>query len=539
MGLGPIVKFVAKGLFSALDTEVGAPTARSLAGNAQNDLDPTLFYSANPIKRGLGMGIGMLKTGYSAGREQLDPRLLKMRETTGISDRTKTQVDNQLDKLDMIRSDMKADDVFTQKVGNRRTKDLTKEEKELRKEYLKQEKNPSKIISGQMLYQTLANKQQGVPNPILDEMLPENFLGSGMLIDANGNINVEDFIKIKNFKGWETEGKLGEGRMKTMLDKILKVNEPAIPKGKPLQYYVRQDAASDATGNMVFEMQSAPRMKQIGKILQDRGTLFDNVDDMANYLRKELETNPKYVTKKPKTNRFGLPVYRKDKKGNRIMETEDKQIGVGGSWEVRDGAIWFDDSFKSSDYSLGGVNVMNFLEVDGTRGSMISDINDIAGMAMPSGDNAMTLSLPKLANMYVKKDQNQTQAQYNKKVEETLKRLGAKTKAKQKQQGKNKQTAERKEQLREGRIKEEQRARVEAIIPREVSERGTKYSDAYIDLINNYRAGTLSVAQTKVARDIQALDIKFEDLTMKDWMKYLAKIGVVGGGAIALTRGED
>jgi hypothetical protein len=182
---------------------------------------------------------------------------------------------------------------------------------------------------------------------------------------------------------------------------------------------------------------------------------------------------------------------------------------------------------------------MNFLEVDGTRGSMISDINDIAGMAMPSGDNAMTLSLPKLANMYVKKDQNQTQAQYNKKVEETLKRLGAKTKAKQKQQGKNKQTAERKEQLREGRIKEEQRARVEAIIPREVSERGTKYSDAYIDLINNYRAGTLSVAQTKVARDIQALDIKFEDLTMKDWMKYLAKIGVVGGGAIALTRGED
>ncbi len=539
MGLGPIVKFVGKGLFSALDTEVGAPTARSLAGNAQNDLDPTLFYSPNPIKRGLGMGIGMLKTGYSAGREQLDPRLLKMRETTGISDRTKTQVDSQLDKLDMIRSDMKNDDVFTQKVGNRRTKDLTKEEKELRKEYLKQEKGPSKTIMGQMLYQTLANKQQGVPNPILDEMLPENFLGSGMLIDANGNINVEDFIKIKNFKGWETEGKLGEGRMKTMLDKILKVNEPAIPKGKPLQYYVRQDAASDATGNMVFEMQSAPRMKQIGKILKDRGTLFDNVDDMANYLRKELETNPKYVTKKPKTNRFGLPVYRKDKKGNRIMETEDKQIGVGGSWEVRDGAIWFDDSFKSSDYSLGGVNVMNFLEVDGTRGSMISDINDIAGMAMPSGDNAMTLSLPKLANMYVKKDQSQTQAQYNKKVEETLKRLGAKTKAKQQQQGKNKQTAERKEQLREGRVKEEQRSRVEAILPREASERGTKYSDAYTDLINNYRAGTLSVAQTKVARDIQALDIKFEDLTMKDWMKYLAKIGVVGGGAMALTRGED
>jgi len=57
--------------------------------------------------------------------------------------------------------------------------------------------------------------------------------------------------------------------------------------------------------------------------------------------------------------------------------------------------------------------------------------------------------------------------------------------------------------------------------------------------MNNYRAGTLSVAQTKVARDIQALDIKFEDLTMKDWMKYLAKIGVVGGGVVALNRGEN
>ena len=46
-----------------------------------------------------------------------------------------------------------------------------------------------------------------------------------------------------------------------------------------------------------------------------------------------------------------------------------------------------------------------------------------------------------------------------------------------------------------------------ATIPREASERGTKYSDAYKDLMNDYRAGTLSVAQTKVARDIQATDL--------------------------------
>jgi len=532
MGLGPIIKGVAKGLFKVLDTEAGAPVARSLAGNAQNDLGAGLFYSTNPIKQGLGMGIGMLKTGYSAGRELLDPRLLKMRETTGISDRTQTQVSNQLDKLDMIRRDMKADNVF------RPSKELTNEEKKLKKQYTDQEKGPSKTIAGQMLYQTLANKQQKVPNPILDEMLPENFLGNGMLIDANGNINVEDFVKIKNFKGWETEGKFGEGRMKTMLDKILKVSEPALPKGKPLQYFVRQDAASDASANLVFEMGKGSRMRAIAKILQQRDGLFDSVDDMAKYIRKELETNPKWVTQETVKNKAGLPKFRKDKNGNRIEVKEPKQIGVGGSWEVRDGAIWFDDSFKSSDYSLGGVNVMNFLEVDGTRGSMLSDINDIAGIPMPSGDNAMTLSLPKVANMYVNKG-NLSPAKYKAKVEETLMRMGAKAKVAQKQPRKNKQTDERKEQLRPERLEEEKMARVEAIIPREASERGTKYSDAYRDLMNNYRAGTLSVAQTKVARDIQALDIKFEDLTMKDWMKYLAKIGVVGGGTIALTRGDN
>ena len=35
MALGPIIKGVAKGLFKVLDTEVGAPAARSLAGNAE------------------------------------------------------------------------------------------------------------------------------------------------------------------------------------------------------------------------------------------------------------------------------------------------------------------------------------------------------------------------------------------------------------------------------------------------------------------------------------------------------------------------
>ena len=44
MALGPVVKGVLKGLFSALDTKAGAPVARSLAGNAQNDLPEFVIF---------------------------------------------------------------------------------------------------------------------------------------------------------------------------------------------------------------------------------------------------------------------------------------------------------------------------------------------------------------------------------------------------------------------------------------------------------------------------------------------------------------
>ena len=542
---GVATKLVAKGLMKTIDSAPlpkGTSTlgfapqksiAESLAANAQNDLSRELYYSNNPILKTLGEVTGLGKTLYSSTLEQLDPRLLKMRREEGISHRTKKQVSSKLDELDLYRS-----------VRNETPKsELSKEEKELNKIIQNKEKAASKTIGGQILYQQLQTKQQGTPSRILDEtLLPENFAAWGVLKEADGTINLQDFINIKNIKGWETEGVWGEKRMATALDKIMEIQGDAIPKDRALRFFVRQDYASGATGNLVYESTSGPRTRAIARFLRDEGKIYKDIWEMSADIGKALHDNPKYFTKRVKKNKLGFPVMRKDRSGKRIEETEMVPVEVGSQFEVRDGVIWFDDSYKSSDYSLGGVNTLNFIERDGTRGTILSDVHDIAGAGMPSGEAAITFSLPKVSNIHVNKGNNQTQAAYNKKVEDTIKRMGGKTLDKRNigraATKRTKQTPERLEQLRQGRDIEERRARVEAIIPRAEEDIGTTYKGAYLKLVQDYKAGTLSVPQTKVARDIQALNYKLSDLKLKDWIEYLSKIGI-GVGAVGLMSGEE
>ena len=547
---GALTKVVAKGLMKTLDSPplpkgtsaLGfAPQksiAESLAANAQNDLSRELYYSNNPILKTLGEVTGLGKTIYSSTLEQLDPRLLKMRREEGISHRTKKQVSSGLSEIDMIRSDLKSADLL-----HRPTKELTKEELKIRKELKDREKAASKTIGGQILYQQLQTKQQGTPSRILDEtLLPENFAAWGVLKEADGTINLQDFINIKNIKGWETEGVWGNKRMATALDKIMEIQGDAIPEDRALRFFVRQDYASGATGNLVYESTSGPRTRAIARFLRDEGKIYKDIWEMSADIGKALHDNPKYFTKRVKKNKLGFPVMRKDRSGKRIEETEMVPVEVGSQFEVRDGVIWFDDSYKSSDYSLGGVNTLNFIERDGTRGTILSDVHDIAGAGMPSGEAAITFSLPKVSNIHVNKGNNQTQAAYNKKVEDTIKRMGGKTLDKRNigraATKKTKQTPERLEQLRQGRDIEERRARVEAIIPRALEDIGQTYKGAYLKLVQDYKAGTLSVPQTKVARDIQALDYKLSDLTLKDWIEYLGKIGMGVGVGVGLFGDE-
>ena len=544
---GVATKLVAKGLMKTIDSAplpkgtsaLGfAPQksiAESLAANAQNDLSRELYYSNNPILKTLGEVTGLGKTIYSSTLEQLDPRLLKMRREEGISHRTKKQVSSKLDELDLYRS-----------VRNETPKsELSKEEKELNKIIQNKEKAASKTIGGQILYQQLQTKQQGTPSRILDEtLLPENFAAWGVLKEADGTINLQDFINIKNIKGWETEGVWGEKRMATALDKIMEIQGDAIPEDRALRFFVRQDYASGATGNLVYESTSGPRTRAIARFLRDEGKIYKDIWEMSADIGKALHENPKYFVKRVKKNKLGFPVMRKNRNGKWVEEKEKVPVGVGGQFEVDrlDNVIWFDDSYKSSDYSLGGVNTLNFIERDGTRGTILSDVHDIAGAGMPSGEAAITFSLPKVSNIHVNKGNNQTQAAYNKKVEDTIKRMGGKTLDKRNigraATKRTKQTPERLEQLRQGRDIEERRARVEAIIPRAEEDIGTTPKGAYLKLMQDYKAGTLSVPQTKVARDIQALDYKLSDLTLKDWMEYLSKIGI-GVGAVGLMSGEE
>jgi len=559
---GALTKVVAKGLMKTLDSPplpkgtsaLGfAPQksiAESLAANAQNDLNRALYYSDNPIKKTLGEVIGAGKTIYSSTLEQLDPRLLKMRREEGISHRTKKQVSSGLAELDMIRSDLKADDLIHRRGRDsigleilRPKKELTKEELKIRKELKDREKAASKTIGGQILYQQLQTKQQGTPSRILDEtLLPENFAAWGVLKEADGTINLQDFINIKNIKGWETEGVWGNKRMATALDKIMEIQGDAIPEDRALRFFVRQDYASGATGNLVYESTSGPRTRAISRFLRDEGKIYKDIWEMSADIGKALHENPKYFVKRVKKNKLGFPVMRKNRSGKRVEDTEKVPVGVGGQFEVKDGVIWFDDSYKSSDYSLGGVNTLNFIERDGTRGTILSDVHDIAGAGMPSGEAAITFSLPKVSNVHVKKGNNQNQSAYNRKVEDKIKEMGGKTLDKRNigktPTKRTKQTPERLEQLRESRPIEERRARVEAIIPRAEEDIGTTYKGAYLKLVQDYKAGTLSVPQTKVARDIQALNYKLSDLTLKDWIEYLSKIGI-GVGAVGLMSGEE
>ena len=543
---GVATKLVAKGLMKTIDSAplpkgtsaLGfAPQksiAESLAANAQNDLSRELYYSNNPILKTLGEVTGLGKTIYSSTLEQLDPRLLKMRREEGISHRTKKQVSSKLDELDLYRS-----------VRNETPKsELSKEEKELNKIIQNKEKAASKTIGGQILYQQLQTKQQGTPSRILDEtLLPENFAAWGVLKEADGTINLQDFINIKNIKGWETEGVWGEKRMATALDKIMEIQGDAIPEDRALRFFVRQDYASGATGNLVYESTSGPRTRAIARFLRDEGKIYKDIWEMSADIGKALHENPKYFTTRVKKNKLGFPVMRKNRNGKWVEEKEKVPVEVGNQFEVRDGVIWFDDSYKSSDYSLGGVNTLNFIERDGTRGTILSDVHDIAGAGMPSGEAAITFSLPKVSNIHVNKGNNQTQAAYNKKVEDTIKRMGGKTLDKRNigraATKRTKQTPERLEQLRQGRDIEERRARVEAIIPRAEEDIGTTPKGAYLKLMQDYKAGTLSVPQTKVARDIQALDYKLSDLTLKDWMEYLGKIGMGVGVGVGLMSGEE
>jgi hypothetical protein len=548
-------KLAAKGLMKTIDSPP-LPTgtssltlqpqksiAESLAANAQNDLRRELFYSSNPALKALGEGIGLGKTIYSSTMEQLDPRLLAMRRREGISHRTKKQVSIKLDELDTIRSDLKADDLL-----HRPKKELTKKELRKRNELEAREKAASKTIGGQLLYQQLQSKQQGTPSRILDEtLLPENFAAWGVLKEADGTVNLQDFINIKDIKAWETADVWGEKRMATALKKIMEIQDDVIPEDRALRYFVRHDYASDATGNLAYESTSGPRTRAIARFLRDEGKIYKDIWKMSEDIGKALHDNPKYFIERVKKNKLGFPVTRKTRSGKRVEVTEKGPVGVGKMFEVdkQDGVIWFDDSYKSSDYSLGGVNTINFIERDGTRGTILNDIHDIAGAGMPSGHAAITFSLPKVSNIYVtRKKAGQSQAKYNRKVEEIIKRMGGKPQD-VRNIGKTptkrtKQTPERLEQLRQGRDIEERVARVEAIIPRTLAlgKTKTQRKEAYVKLMKDYKAGTLSVPQTKVARDIQALDYKLSDLTLKDWMEYLGKIGIGVGVGVGLFGDE-
>lgn len=382
----PVGSLMGQGLLKVSDTKVGRPVAQSLTANAQNDLGKELFYGGGKVGKAIAATVGGAKTLASAGKELIDPTKLKMRKEIGVSARTQTVMK---DKLAFLDSDLaqgirvRAKEMRGIEGQETKLKNLIKdgglnkkekldvelklidieEIKEARKLTASEQKLKEKItdsekaMQGQLNWQFLENSQQGINTEWLQKTVgKENYYGKS-------NFTVEDFIKTKDIKPWQTNGTVSSDDMATFYNKINIAQKDGIPSGSNVQMFVKEDMSSRAAGNIKNEINKfSKKNKALYTSLEKREVPFNSVEDMAEFYKKE----------------------------------------VGGDFEIIGNKLWFGDSHKSGAYELGGVNTQNFLDLDGTMVSVVNDVNDLFKLRMPAGDVGITVSTPYVRNPLVK-----------------------------------------------------------------------------------------------------------------------------------------
>lgn len=381
----PVGSLMGEGLLKVSDTKLGRPVAQSLTANAQNDLGKQLFYGGGKVGKTIAATVGGVKTLASAGKELLDPTKLKMRKEIGVSARTQTVMKDKLSFLDsdlaqgirvrnkevrgIVAEENKLEKLLESKLDNKAKLDAElklidiKEIKEARKLTTAEQKISEKItdsekaMQGQLNWQFLENSQQGINTEWLQKTVgKENYYGKS-------NFTVEDFIKTKDIKPWQTNGTVSADDMATFYNKINIAQKDGIPSGVNVQMFVKEDMSSRAAGNIKNEINKfSKKNKALYKAIDKRESPFNSVEEMAEFYKKE----------------------------------------VGGDFEIIDNKLWFGDSHKSGAYELGGVNTQNFLDLDGTMVSVVNDVNDLFKLRMPAGDVGITVSTPYVRNALVK-----------------------------------------------------------------------------------------------------------------------------------------
>ena len=541
MALGPLTKIVASKvvapLFSkALNTRVAKPLAHSVTANLVNDL--TGFYGTK-ASQGASIAGGAAKTMYSMIIEQANPKVLKLRRDLGISHRTQKVARDVGNKLRSEKglSD-KAKVALKRKLSNNITRhrnylkvlegnktpskqEQTKLDKarwnnqpeQIKKDLINVERaevlklvddmeaiggveavlktsrklnKQGKIWQGQAAQQHLHNVMQDRPSPILAEkLMPEQFHGEIVPLTK------KNFVEISKFESPNTADVPARIRVKAY-DLAKEAWGKEFPKGEALMA-VRKTNPSIASGDLLNEI--------------GRGSYNDTL--MRRVFKKHKSfrgTSPKKAIEKMKQV-FLKELPAKDGKKStweyenifiiRVKNPNDPSGFSKIKFEVTKDGIWHGDSFKSSAHELGGVNVQTLIKPNSEALHLISDIQDLKGIPMPAGKELIVFSTI-LKQRYTGGHSILTKAE-----EESIKVA--------KEAGK----VERNKLFEEKNIMESMRTGDKPAMPEPI--------------------GGMNARQVALMDEIAAL--KPDNLTMKEWMEYIAKVGLVGAGTGAAGYG--
>ena len=444
MGFGGLISKVADGLFSSIVKD-GVPLARAVGANAVNNLPG--FYGGG-LARAKAVVKGGLTTASDMALEQLNPITRKTRDQFGISRRTQKVAQKTIKTLEspkvkeiegrrkellklnknITRANNQGDEVKVSELTKQRDAIVvpTLAEKEIARE-------AGKEAQGQISYQFLQNEMQGTPSNILTEkFFEENYFDVLPL-------SKENFSDMQYIKEWETSlvpnmdnvMSTAFNRIQNAWGKDLKVDDAIM--------FIKKPFASKASANLPNEINTNAKVDaRVRKALIKKGSGFNTAKEMQDYLTKELKSPPNF--------------------------------------EIKDGALWFAESFKSSAKELGGVNLQTAVLPDGTAIQFISDVQDLFKMRMPAGQDGLSVTAPMFKN-YLRKKQPTVQDKTYKKVQDVLSK-----------------------------------------------ERSGLFTDV------SEAMGGMNANQTALVRELA--ELKPDKLTVEEWVTYLSKMGI---GASVVT----
>jgi len=383
--LTPIVK----GMFSSIAKD-GIPLARSVASNAVNNLPG--FYGGT-VPRIKAYSKGLFTTSKNMAAEQFNPVTRKLRDQYGISKTTQDVAKKTVKTLEGKKGkDIQARKKEIIKLNKNITR-ATNQGDEVKVNSLSKELESIKPVTdkeaaliskagkeaqGQLSYQFMQNEMQGTSSSILTQkFMDENYLDVLPL-------SKENYVDIQDFKYWEMDRFTNPNDvMSTAFDRIQNAWGKSLNVDDAIMF-VKKTSASDASANLASEVSRGAVVDSlIKKVLNQKPIKkFNTAEEMAEYLTTELnkKSNWRPVSKLNKT-----------------------RVSKAPTFEIKDGMLWYGESFNSSAYELGGVNLQSGIMPDGNVVQFLSDVQDLGKMRMPAGQDGLSVSLPLVKNYYKKK----------------------------------------------------------------------------------------------------------------------------------------